>query len=523
MTPATRRASTPATRTFQILTCAAAGMCFLLALLPSAGHDQLWLLLVAARTGPHLDPYLHFFEANPPLPAWLSSLVLASANLLHLPAPVALKSAVLLLAASVFLTSRALLRRALPTLTSANLWFLAFTFVLTFGALPARDFAQRDHVLVLLVLPYLLVAALAAPALALRIPVTLLAALGLALKPHQMLIAVAVETTLLLSRRRPRLLEPALFLLAAAAYFAAIRLVTPEFLTQVLPVLRDTYWANGALTFPQLLGESIQLHLLAATTFSLYFVTPDKPRLLTILLAAASASTLAFYLQDTGWYYHQLPALTLFSFALALLLIQRIHLRAPRWLPAAAAIITVFTLALTSHFMDFHANPLRPRPRNPILAFAELDQPQPTPDPAFFAHLPPGAPVLTLTPTVDDAIMPVILYRLTLAQRYPQFWMLPALLRNQLGDVPAKHRLTSTRLAALTHLQQQFLLEDLQRWHPALILVERCQDPRVDCQAIAPRHPDLLAFFLADPAFREAFTHYHLTDSHGPYDAYTPN
>ena len=64
------------------------------------------------------------------------------------------------------------------------------------------------------------------------------------------------------------------------------------------------------------------------------------------------------------------------------------------------------------------------------------------------------------------------------------------------------------------------MVEDLQRWHPTLILVQRCQDPAVRCQVLEDRHDDLLAWFLRDPAFAALFRQYHFLRSSGPYDAY---
>ncbi len=64
------------------------------------------------------------------------------------------------------------------------------------------------------------------------------------------------------------------------------------------------------------------------------------------------------------------------------------------------------------------------------------------------------------------------------------------------------------------------MLEDLERWHPTVILVERCQDPAVHCQVLEDRHDDLLAWFGRDPAFATFFSRYHLVRTSGPYDEY---
>ena len=486
-------------------------MAILLALLPQLGHDQLWHLLAAARTlaAPDFhgfDPYGPlYFESNPPLPLWLAALSDTAAHTLHLPLPLTFKTLVLLLAALSAVISAALLLQLRPVLTAGNLWFLAFAFVVLFGAAPARDFGQRDHLLILLILPYLIAAALHAIGNTVPQPwrgtLTLAAALGIALKPHQALIPIAVELTILFLCRRPRILQSTLFVLAAALYYSATRTFAPTYLTQVVPLLRDTYWAFGSLSLPQLLAQSLQLDLLAALAITLYFAQRNRRRspLTLILLAAGTAAFAAYLLQGTGWYYQQLPAITLFGFALTLILIDLVPFHpipTPRWLPWSAAALTVLAVALTWHFSDFGPNPI--------------------PDPAFYAGLPPGAAVATLTTTVDDTVPPAALHHLQIAQRYPHLWLLPALLRQP----DPRHPLPPARLAELTALQQRFMVEDLERWHPQLILVDRCQDPNVHCQVLEDRHPNLLNFFLQDPAFAKIFSRYHLQQSSGPYDAY---
>ena len=111
--------------------------------------------------------------------------------------------------------------------------------------------------------------------------------------------------------------------------------------------------------------------------------------------------------------------------------------------------------------------------------------------------------------------MPVFRYHLVWAQRTDNLWTLPAILRGT--------RLTPAHRAALAAQQRRWMVEDLTRWHPRLILVARCQDPQVHCQTLEDRHDDLLAFFAEDPAFVQAFSPYTRTATRGAYDAYTLN
>jgi hypothetical protein len=517
---------TSAGKSFRLLTLAACAMTCLLALLPAVGHDQLWCLYVAQRMmhgvrlyGPEL------LESNPPLIMWMLVLPAAVARIFHLPVTLLFKAGIVLLQATAALVCLNLLRRGRSDVTRTNLWAFAFAFVSITGALPARDFGQREHLLVLLCLPYVLATALDVqppPSLSVgaRIAIGIAAGLGFSLKPQQLLVPIAIEAAFLLQRRVLRPRPQAVALLATClAYLAAIRLLTPHYLTDILPILRDTYWAIGNLTLSQLLFESIELQVLAAIAIGLYFAfswRASKPPT-TLLLAAGAASTVAYYLQGTGWYYQQIPALSFFAFAFTFQLIEltaRHPLTLPPWTPKAAAALSVLAISLTAYFSGYTLS-------HPLSFPSGLSD---TPDPSFFANLPAGTPVAILTTVVDDSVPPIATHHLLWAQRQNNLWTIPAILRNQspTPGVPI-HRIPPARLAELDRQQHRWMVEDLARWHPALILVARCQDPAVHCQILEDRHDDLLAWFARDPAFRAAFAHYHYQRSSGPYDAFIPN
>ena len=563
-------------KTLTVLLASALGMAALLAFVPAAGHDQLWFLLMAQRWLAGAQIYgPAIFDSNTPAVVWLSAIPVSLAPHLHLAVPATAKLLVALLELAVAALCLQILRRLVPTLTRAQILFLALAFVILYAVVPARDLGQRDHLTAVLCLPYLLAATLAldgpprssAPANGafhpldrLRYPAALLAAVGLCLKPQQTLVPLAVETAVLflwsrrpaprppspasardrlrhaLTRLQPLLRpEPRLLILCGTLFLVAMHQLTPLFFTRALPLLFDTYWAIGRLTPAQLFSEAPQLHLLALAAVTLAIgnrrqgansrrTSPQQA--VTLLLVAGSAATAAYYLQGTGWYYQQLPAITLFGAALALELLTFADLHQIPQLPAytlpAIAALGTLALALTFHFSGY------PFTRHPFTD--DRTCAISTPDPSFFAALPPGTPVATLTTSVDDAIMPIVRYHLTWAQRTNNLWLLPATLRNtrpaaDTHPIPAAHRLTPAHLAALSAIERRWMVEDLTRWHPALVLVENCERPEVNCQVLAEhgerRHDDLLAFFLADPAFAQLWQqHYRLLRSSGPYTAY---
>jgi len=525
---ATATASTQQTfqSIFRILILAAAGMAALLALLPAAGHDQLWFLMMAHRWLAGAQLYgPEIFDSNPPGIVWLSVIPVSLAHTLHLPETFTAKLVVTIVETATSFLSLFFLRRARPATKRYEIPALLFAAIVLFYVVPARDFGQRDQMLAFLILPYILAAAIpyrTAPLTLARTTAAILAAVAVCLKPHHALIPIAVELTLLFTATHSPLTtrlrnlfrpEPIVLTLLGLTFLVAIHHLTPLYFTAALPIIRDTYWAIGHLSIPALSVEAIELLILAAISLILYLRTKPRDPLITLLLVAATAATLAYFIQGTGWYYQQLPAICLFATALTLQLLDLYAtkpLTLPSWLPKTTAALTVLALALTTYFTG--------SPFTQDRAFAIT-----SPDPAFFTSLSPNTPVAILTTSVDAAMMPIARYHLTWAQRTNNLWLLPAILRSETptAGAPPTRILPSTTITTLDTLQHRWMVEDLTRWHPELILIHRCQQASVHCQELEDRHDDLLAFFQRDPAFAALWQRYTYTGSRGEFDAYT--
>lgn len=514
-------------------------MAALLALLPAAGHDQLWFLLMARRWLAGATLYgPEAFDSNPPAIVWLSALPVALGNVLHVPATLPAKLLVTLLQTACALLSLLFLPHAWRKPSRPDAAALVFAAIVLFYVVPARDFGQRDHLVSFLLLPYVLAAAdpVRTRHRSPRIAASLLAALAICLKPHHALVPLVLEAALLLvpqqfphlswsfrseakqpasglahagsaSKRtappsswmgwniRLRSLlrpEPAVLLAAGALSLFTIHHFAPLYFTDAVPITRQVYAAIGHLAFPQLLWEAVELCLLAALALWLAFRQPASSGASRLLLLAGAASFAAYLIQGTGWYYQQLPALSFFGLVLALQLLDLVTthpLALPAWLPTAAAGLVLLALALTAHFTGY------PFTRDRAFAFD-------SPDPALFANLQPDTPVAILTTSVDEAMMPIERFHLTWAQRTDNLWLLPEILRAEHpeGQSP-RHAPSALQLKALDTLQHRWMVEDLTRWTPELVLIERCQEEAVRCQVLEDRHDDLLAWFQQDPSF----------------------
>jgi hypothetical protein len=508
---------------FATLLAAACGMAIVLSLLAPIGHDQFWFLLLGGRVlhgarvyGPEI------FDSNPPLVLWLSAILSGIAERTHLSLPLVFKLCVLLAEAltgwlSVHLLNKLARAGQVPLLTTAARLWLGFAFVSIFAVAPARDFGQRDHVLGFLILPYLLLAALPlnqSPRLATPIAAGVLAAVAVCLKPHHVLILIAVELTVVVVRRSLRsVLRPELLTALAGGilFTAALWRFAPEYPKTVVGLVRETYWAIGNLSPALLFSNAVELHVLAVIVLLLYVRTSSVSLVMKLLLVAALAATVAYYVQGTGWYYQQLPAISLFASALALLLWKAFAFRTfslSRRLFPATATVGALAVFLTLHFSGYPITPARSFP---------LD----SPDPSIFRSLPRGTSVAILTMEVEEAMMPIAKFHLTWASRMNNLWLLPAIFRNEDPTSTPKRRLSPADLQSLEATQHRFMDEDLERWRPAIVLVERCYDPTIQCQFLEDRHYNLLQWFSTDSRFRQIFSAYTFTGTKGRYDVYT--
>ncbi|SDC22150.1 hypothetical protein [Belnapia rosea] len=222
------------------------------------------------------------------------------------------------------------------------------------------DFGQREHLMAVAALPYLLVAARRAegePAGAgMRLASTLLAALGFALKPHFLAIPALVEAVVLLRRGPARALrDPVPWGMAALwlLYLASIPAFFPNYLHHVLPLVRDYYLGLGDFAWWQvILSERLGTALAALLPLALVAARGGFGALPQVVAAAGLGAALAAIVQQKGWTYHAVPV-RMMAGLLAVLLAARWLDRA---LPARRALAAAPGAAVAAAFILFLHN-----------------------------------------------------------------------------------------------------------------------------------------------------------------------
>jgi hypothetical protein len=296
-----------------------------LRLLIVTATDVSWLITLSEKVLDGTRLYVDLIEVNPPASVLLYLPAVALARLIGLAPEIVVNTLVFFAAgASLWITSRILMRARL--LDGVDGWaFAAFAASLLL-IFPARTFAQREHIAVIVLLPALAVYAARAQGIFPGFAATVIAGIGtgiaLSIKPHfalAIILAAAAAAYHAKSWRPTFALEHWIAGGIVAVYGASVLIFYPQFVADVLPLVQTVYvpirlpWL-GILTHAAAILWLISIFLLARQQQEAIF----QPRF-SILLLASCGFALAYAAQGKGWPYHSYPMLALVLLALAIL------------------------------------------------------------------------------------------------------------------------------------------------------------------------------------------------------------
>jgi hypothetical protein len=478
--------------------------------------DTGFLLDAAARVLGGERLYVDVVEINPPLIVWLNMGAVALARLLGASAIVVYRLGVVGVLAASLAVSGMLLRCLLPNarLLAARL-FVLLAFV--FFPLSAQDFGEREHLVLALLVPYLLLAATRSEGRAvggwLAAGIGVGAGVAFALKPHFLLVGIGVE----LWRPRSgdgRLLPPrpetAAMVALLAAYGMAVVALTPAYfgLVALLAGPYNRFLHEGILHL-LVAGPGAVLVLFALLCWLALRGESRHPRLWTVLALGTAACLLAGAIQQKGLRYHFYPA-----FGLAMLLLGLMAMDAAR--PAnrirllyrqvamAVAAATVAVVWMQNIVVALGAGADSDRAQFDQLVQAVRTRAW---DAGVFVmsyHLRSSYPLINYSGAHS-------------ASRFPHLWILASEYRDELAaDAPLRYHIPAAMTPVERYLNRA-VAEDFRVRRPRLLIVFR---PARDVSANGLRRLDYIAYFQRDTAIARMLGAYQLVQVLGDYVVY---
>ena len=479
-------------------------------------HDSAWFLysVDAFFEGGRLYQDI-FFEVNPPLAFYLTIPPVYVSRVTGLFAPHVFIAYVFgLIAISLWLV-RYLLARHAGHSSSVRRGVLS-SALLALAVCPAVDFGQREHLMMILALPYMVLAAHRAIKGACRPFVAgslgAMAALGLALKPYFLLLPVALELYLLFAGRRlTGVLRPETLGLAGAGLLYGLALVwfTPDYLTRIVPfalqVFHQGFMSSPASALWRL--ETLFLPVLLILHVATRRNQPGRA-LADVFTLAAVSFFLAYVMQMKAWSYQLFPTTASVVLALgAILSGGRKHGASPlpasgreyvSRLAAPVAAVMLLTLAgvgiLRGGYQSEFVERLAPVVRKHAAGSAIY---------VFSSNLSAGFPLVNVT-------------GVRWASRFPMQWLLPGLVRRRADLAQQDAAVEPEGLREIHRYALDAVVADLIRWSPELIFV----DVREDKSYFGGLRFDYLAYFSKDPRFAQIWSRYELLKDFGTYHLY---
>jgi hypothetical protein len=453
----------------------------LLRALGTVDSDVAWQLWIGRQLDHGARLYNDIIETNPPLWFWMAVPVDRLSDITHI------RSDHLLI---VLIGFAAALSIAATDRLTGDIGRRRRTFFLAYGALvlvgmPWLEFGQREHIALIGALPYSALVARrrggrpVSPVLAAAIGVG--AALGFALKHYFLLVPGCLELWLVAGtgrKWRPFRAETLAIIGVGLIYALALSTLGHDYLANVVPLLFLAYGATGAKHFQDLLQPAVISSFLSVAILlsNWRLLRREEASTAVSLIIAASAFSLAYFVQAKGWSYHALPMLGCSAIALAAALGAGLSMQRFAILAAPALLLLPFSIGAGQALRQSEADRDAARAVEGMQAGDAVGFI--SPDPSFGWHVIPQK-------------------GLRFSLRYNGFWMMQAIVTNELrgGSDP--------RLTKLGERVVQETVRDFECTPPRRIIVRRPSPSQAKAGEF-----DILAFFLRDREFAALLSHY---------------
>ncbi len=314
--------------------------------------DVSWLLQETARFLQGATYVRDFLEINPPLIFYVYSPVIWLSQYLSINIIFALRIYIFLLATFSLMISSLLAKKIFYSSSASSKIVTLFTLTLTsiFLILPVYEFGQRDHLIFMFVLPYILLMALRLPPTSAAIPLLpacalgLLAGIGFALKPYAFITLMFIESYFIISIFKQKHLSlitrcklyfrPEIIVIGFVfiTYLLSIFYFQPQYIEIIFPFIARFYYSGMFFSTEQILF--FQPAVFCEAIFVMYFLlaysSPNKntslssseKNLCTLLCISLLGFFLMYFIPHTLWYYHVIPAYSIAILLSVLLFLQ---------------------------------------------------------------------------------------------------------------------------------------------------------------------------------------------------------
>ncbi|MEO8558638.1 MAG: hypothetical protein ABI439_06205 [Rhodospirillales bacterium] len=473
-------------------------------LFPPINHDVGAELDVAARWLAGEKLYIDIIDINTPLvfilhavPELLARIALSGAQWMSI-------CTILGVLISSYYAVRAL--KYLPSAQQPLLRaFLPVTILFLLAVFPNDMFGQREHLLLIFGLPYLMLAAARAEGAvvprSLRIGIGIAAGIAFSLKPHFLLYPALIELYVLYCvgwRNALKDVLPWAVLGTIAAHVAFMLIVTPQYVTFLFPIILRFYSQVGdADTWDVVTGGLMLPTLLVLVPLAAFALFVSKSKLTHTIALWVVCGVIICVVQSKGWRYQAMPALAGTLLLAAITIAEMID----RYLPRERTQQRLPVAVLTATFMIlfYYQQALSNQPFYKQVNFEDSVT-------AILIHIvetqAPNKRILVLSPGIYPHYPLVNYTGARMTMRFQTMWLLQGVYANCEEYAPLYN--SPDQMSNAEKFIYTTVAQDFAQQRPDLIIVDKVAGiPK--CQW---RSFNYLEYFMRNPQFAQAFRHY---------------
>lgn len=309
--------------------------------------DTSWLTHLATRLSKEGINTYNFFEINTPMSVYIYLPAVLIAKTFSLSNIIAVRIYVLMLALlSIFICSKLLSKESIFTKNN-----ILITLATIFCILPVNQFGQREHIFLILIMPYLFltIARLSNQPIYFyfAIIVGLLGGIGFAIKPFFLAPLFIIESYIVFKNKSFRSLLRAELItigLVLFIYILSIINLQSEYLTQILPLATKYYYSGFHTPRIFFVYDTLLLFCLCVAGICLFQVNNNASG--TILFLALMGLLITYLSQGIASFGRILPALGIALLIISLLLSYQLNHESKKTSYSSLAIFILSALIL---------------------------------------------------------------------------------------------------------------------------------------------------------------------------------
>ncbi len=287
---------------------------------------------------------IDIFESNPPMILYIYAIPVLAAKWVSTTFMVTCRVFIYLwIIVSLFLSYQSIekISKKMPVYKScillpATAWILL---------LPGVSFAQREHIMLILIMPYIYLSMASLYGISMHrvfiFIAAIMAGIGFCIKPH-----FFIPFFIFLLYRRKITIDNMIVISMTILYFLNIVIFYPGYFTKILPLVFEYYypyfdthiaWSN--------IGIKFSLMILMIYGISFYFIKNHK--LENVFAIYAIGFIVVYVLQKSNWGYHLYPAIAFVT----LLVVQMVYRYVEISLKASYPWMSIFIILFVSLFL----------------------------------------------------------------------------------------------------------------------------------------------------------------------------